>query len=221
MSVNHVHCPDSNPNHLLHQSCQLAERLLSRQQERVASASISIVNLISNSISPMYVVCVIFNFVYCILYVYHYHVMSCKHRHAVQTTATCRLLIFQLAIFEGCRQNAVSRLLGGLSRRDHVMQIFRDYLHWLPVVQWLQFKIGVLTLKALHGLAPHYLTEILPDCFKPDTVKESISRPRRSDCSTDSIKNVQLLCIRRRCTNAFDQCTVRSVSISIVDEVQI
>ena len=34
-------------------------------------------------------------------------------------------------------------------------------LHWLPIRFWAQFKVLVLTYKALHGLGPQYLTEYL------------------------------------------------------------
>ena len=34
-------------------------------------------------------------------------------------------------------------------------------LHWLPVTQRIDYKILLLTFKALHGLAPAYLSELL------------------------------------------------------------
>ena len=33
-------------------------------------------------------------------------------------------------------------------------------LHWLPVPQWIQYMLYLLVCKALHGLAPQYLTEL-------------------------------------------------------------
>jgi len=57
-------------------------------------------------------------------------------------------------------QNAAARLFGGLSKFDHVTPIMRDKLHWLPVQQRIDYKIAVLTYKAMHHMAPDYLTEM-------------------------------------------------------------
>ena len=32
-------------------------------------------------------------------------------------------------------------------------------LHWLDVVDWVNYKIGLLVYKCLHGLAPGYLSD--------------------------------------------------------------
>ena len=42
--------------------------------------------------------------------------------------------------------------------RDHITPVLRQ-LHWLPVRQRVNFKLAVLVLKALHGLAPCYLVD--------------------------------------------------------------
>jgi len=57
-------------------------------------------------------------------------------------------------------QNAAARLITGARRCDHISPALRQ-LHWLPVRQRVQFKLAVLVLKALHGLAPQCLTD---DC---------------------------------------------------------
>ena len=43
-------------------------------------------------------------------------------------------------------------------------------LHWLPVRQHILFKILVVTYKALHGLAPKYITDLI----KPYIPKRSL-----------------------------------------------
>lgn len=43
---------------------------------------------------------------------------------------------------------------------DHITPLLRD-LHWLPVASRIQFKILLLTFKALNGLAPPYLAGLL------------------------------------------------------------
>ena len=38
--------------------------------------------------------------------------------------------------------------------------VLRDRLHWLPVPQRVQFKLCLLTYKALHGLALSYIANL-------------------------------------------------------------
>ena len=57
-------------------------------------------------------------------------------------------------------QNAAARLITGARQCDHISPVLRQ-LHWLPVRQRVQFKLAVLVFKALHGQAPHCLTD---DC---------------------------------------------------------
>ena len=57
-------------------------------------------------------------------------------------------------------QNAAARLVAGSGRRDHITPVLKD-LHWLPVRFRAQFKVLVLTFKALNGLSPVYLKERL------------------------------------------------------------
>jgi hypothetical protein len=56
-------------------------------------------------------------------------------------------------------QNAAARLLTGHGRRQHgLQQVLRDRLHWLPIVDRINYKLCLLVYKALHGLAPDYLS---------------------------------------------------------------
>ena len=41
-----------------------------------------------------------------------------------------------------------------------ITPILKD-LHWLPIKQRVEYKVGLLTFKALHDLAPYYLQELL------------------------------------------------------------
>ena len=56
--------------------------------------------------------------------------------------------------------NAAARLLCGRRRFDHVTPLLRDTLHWLPVPQRVEFKLCLLVYKALHGMAPDYITNL-------------------------------------------------------------
>ena len=58
-------------------------------------------------------------------------------------------------------QSASAHLFGGMWKYDSATPFLRDVLHWLPIKGWINFKIGVLTYKALNGLAPLYLSELL------------------------------------------------------------
>ena len=49
--------------------------------------------------------------------------------------------------------------MGG-SQCDHVKPLLKA-LHWLPVVQRIDFKIALLTHKCLNGFAPKYLVDLL------------------------------------------------------------
>ncbi|XP_028454707.1 uncharacterized protein LOC114569086, partial [Perca flavescens] len=61
-------------------------------------------------------------------------------------------------------QNAAARVLTRTKKRDHVSPVLAS-LHWLPVESRIEFKILLLTYKALNGLAPSYLEELLiPYC---------------------------------------------------------
>uniref|UniRef100_A0A8C6ML89 Reverse transcriptase domain-containing protein n=1 Tax=Nothobranchius furzeri TaxID=105023 RepID=A0A8C6ML89_NOTFU len=57
-------------------------------------------------------------------------------------------------------QNAAARLLTGSRKREHITPILA-LLHWLPVVYRVQYKVLLLAFRAVHGLAPQYLCELL------------------------------------------------------------
>ena len=44
---------------------------------------------------------------------------------------------------------------------DPISADIRDRLHWLPIRSRIDFKLGLLVYKCLHGIAPAYLTEML------------------------------------------------------------
>uniref|UniRef100_A0A674PN03 Reverse transcriptase domain-containing protein n=1 Tax=Takifugu rubripes TaxID=31033 RepID=A0A674PN03_TAKRU len=57
-------------------------------------------------------------------------------------------------------QNAAARVLTGIDKRDHISPVMAS-LHWLPVKFRITFKTLLLTYKALRGLAPSYLEELV------------------------------------------------------------
>ena len=57
-------------------------------------------------------------------------------------------------------ENAAARLICNVSRFDHISPTLK-MLHWLPVKYRIDFKILLITYKAIHGLAPAYLSELI------------------------------------------------------------
>jgi exonuclease III len=57
-------------------------------------------------------------------------------------------------------QNAAARLINLVKKVDHITPILIQ-LHWLPIKYRIQYKLLLLTYKALHGQAPAYLQELL------------------------------------------------------------
>lgn len=70
-------------------------------------------------------------------------------------------------------QNAAARFLTGVRRREHITPIL-SFLNWLPVCYRVEFKIFLLVFKALIGLAPSYLSDLI-------NVKKSTRCLRSSD----------------------------------------
>ena len=56
--------------------------------------------------------------------------------------------------------NASARLVCNAPRFCHISPLLRG-LHWLPVKARIQFKILLITFKAIHGLAPKYLCDLI------------------------------------------------------------
>ena len=64
-----------------------------------------------------------------------------------------------------CVQKSAARLISNTRKYDHISPIM-EKLHWLPVWQRIDYKILLLAFKALNGLAPIYLTDLLQ--HRPD-----------------------------------------------------
>ena len=57
-------------------------------------------------------------------------------------------------------QNAAARLISNVPRYSHTTPVLCS-LHWLPVKFRIDFKILLLTSKAIYGHAPGYLTDLI------------------------------------------------------------
>ncbi len=79
-------------------------------------------------------------------------------------------------------QNAAARLVMRLPKFDHITVIMIQ-LHWLPVAYRIRYKVLLITFKALHGMAPVSLSNML--CM------------HRSDHGRRSNKDLNLLKVPR------------------------
>ena len=72
-------------------------------------------------------------------------------------------------------QNSAARLVTLTRRQEHITPILRS-LHWLPVHYRIVFKILLLTYKALNGLAPDYIRDLLKYSDSRRTLRSSSNR---------------------------------------------
>ena len=56
---------------------------------------------------------------------------------------------------------SAARLVLRKRKFDPISIDLRECLHWLPIRQRIQYKLGLLVYKCLHGLAPSYLSDML------------------------------------------------------------
>ena len=59
-----------------------------------------------------------------------------------------------------CTERCSYRLLMSCKKYDHIRPILIN-LHWLPVRYRINFKILLLTFKALYGMAPSYIIDLI------------------------------------------------------------
>ena len=90
----------------------------------------------------------------------------------------CNILLYGLPAYKLTElqrvQNATARLIFQESKYCHVRPLLYS-LHWLPVKFRIDFKILLLTYKAINGLAPFYLQKLI-------NLKEACKYKLRCDC---------------------------------------
>ncbi len=67
-------------------------------------------------------------------------------------------------------QNKGARVITRTPRRDHITPILKD-LHWLPVMQRIEYKVALHTFKALNGLSPIYLQQLVTPYHPPRSLR--------------------------------------------------
>ncbi len=71
-------------------------------------------------------------------------------------------------------QNAAARVLTRTRKYDHISPVMSTQ-HWLPIKHRIDFKILLITYKALNGLAPQYLSELLSHYSPPRLLRSQNS----------------------------------------------
>ena len=56
--------------------------------------------------------------------------------------------------------NCAARVVSKVQKYEHITPVLSS-LHWLPIPQRIEYKVILMTFKALNGLAPKYLEELL------------------------------------------------------------
>ena len=84
-----------------------------------------------------------------------YSMLKCRWR----VTST-RHVVFVITISRMSLLSGHARLVVRCDRRDHITPVLKK-LHWLPVKQRVTYKILLLTFRALNGLAPIYIVDML------------------------------------------------------------
>ena len=67
--------------------------------------------------------------------------------------------------------NSAARLVAKVKKFDHISPILKE-LHWLPVNKRIEFKVLLITFKAMNGLAPGYIAGMVKK-YKPSQVLRS------------------------------------------------
>ena len=55
---------------------------------------------------------------------------------------------------------SAARLIGRLPKFSPVSAYMRDVLHWLPVCQWISYRIAALVSRCVLGCAPSYFRDL-------------------------------------------------------------
>ena len=69
-------------------------------------------------------------------------------------------------------QNNAARIVTRTRKYDSITPVLKS-LHWLPIKNRIHYKILLLTFKALNGLAPFYLSELLTPYKPPRSLRSS------------------------------------------------
>ena len=90
---------------------------------------------------------------------------SIVHALVVSRLDYCNAVLVNLPKYEIHRlqqvQDSAARLVKNCASREQSAEALRCDLHWLPVKERIEYKVLLLTYKALHGLSPPYVNELI------------------------------------------------------------
>ena len=98
--------------------------------------------------------------------------------------------------------NAVTRVISRRRKYDHISDVVRDQLHWLPIAERIEYKLCSLIYKCLHQLAPQYLVEmckvvsVLPGCRNLRSASRGALVELRTKTSTYGPRSLVVCCPR-------------------------
>ncbi|KAJ7986053.1 hypothetical protein DPEC_G00346820 [Dallia pectoralis] len=78
------------------------------------------------------------------------------------------------------RRTSRARLLCNISKRSHITPVLRS-LHWLPVRFRVEYKVLLFVFKAINGMAPAFLAELIT-VYQPARTLRSSEHTSLADC---------------------------------------
>ena len=100
------------------------------------------------------------------------------HAFVTSRLDCCNSILYGLPMSELSKlqqlQNTVARLVTKAKKTDHITPVLRN-LHRLSVRSRISYKILLLTYKALNGMAPIYISELL-HIYKPSRTLRSANQ---------------------------------------------
>ena len=77
--------------------------------------------------------------------------------------------------------NCAARVVYQSNKYDHITPLLME-LHWLPVQQRINFKILLITYRALNGQAPSYISDLLSYYRSARSLRSSTQNLLRNSC---------------------------------------
>ena len=74
-------------------------------------------------------------------------------------------------------QNSIARIVTGTRRSEHITPVFAR-LHWLKIAERIEYKVALLTFKALTTCKPDYLSDQLQLCAPVRQLRSSDRKNR-------------------------------------------
>ena len=98
------------------------------------------------------------------------------HSFVISRLDYCNSLLYNMSSFQLAKlqraQNSAARILSRTCKRDHISPVLKG-LHWLPVRERIEYKILLITWKAMHGFAPSYIYNLISEYVPSRSLRSS------------------------------------------------